>query len=553
MAMINLKEAASRFDFEKVTPKANDWVQATVDYKGRGTAELGYPKATVAGPFTARFDEEGASQTETVFDNIFPHDPDYDGPPIALLCGATKTQSGWGFGEMNNPCESLSFETDQGMFMSTGKIDWAGMNWGTQPTRLRFAVREGKLETKNTAPAKFFAVPLVNCVAELSNYLSGDHPLRIYPTPALPEGVPEDLKSLARMTANQKNSVLGFSVEGNLFFIERLSDYDARAASLRSGAARRKITAVLVGEVGANPTGTLAEFRSWFPFDILSALSFASGSEVGFPWIEIRDEEGALIRRLHGGARMPSFFEGDDVFGKFSRPGAGEFITRFMALPRDRRRLLRVVMNHARLGSLGPHLFLYDIVDHLVRALDALCRGHGLMQQNLCAGLTTAAQDAVKNITADTTSRLRQLADGASQAGNLSDYRLLKRIEGRAANMGNSENMLGFAAVDLLRKWGFPDVQIIDNFLVQAGRPDWAHLISAYRNDTLHEGHLDFENKHDAAEVVRVCAHLKDALTRCLLKECGYSGTYESVLRSSYGPQNVDWVTPTTDSKTLGF
>src|SRR2546425_6024735 len=44
-------------------------------------------------------------------------------------------------------------------------------------------------------------------------------------------------------------------------------------------------------------------FRSWFPFDILSALSFASGSEVGFPWIEIRDEEGALIRRLHGGAR----------------------------------------------------------------------------------------------------------------------------------------------------------------------------------------------------------------------------------------------------------
>ena len=121
---------------------------------------------------------------------------------------------------------------------------------------------------------------------------------------------------------------------------------------------------------------------------------------------------------------MPSFFEGDYVFGKFSRPGAGEFITRFMALPRDRRRLLRVVMNHARLGSLGPHLFLYDIVDHLVRALDALCRGHGLMQQNLCAGLTTAAQDAVKNTTVDTTSRLRQLADGASQAGNLSDYRV---------------------------------------------------------------------------------------------------------------------------------
>jgi hypothetical protein len=68
MAMIDLKEAASRFDFEKVTPKARDWVQATVNYEGRGEAELGYPKATVAGPFTARFDEEGASQIETVTD-----------------------------------------------------------------------------------------------------------------------------------------------------------------------------------------------------------------------------------------------------------------------------------------------------------------------------------------------------------------------------------------------------------------------------------------------------------------------------------------------------
>lgn len=113
MAMINLKEA-SRFDFEKVMPKANDWVQTAVDYEGCGTAELGCPKATIAGPFRATFDEEGTSQIETVFDNIFPHDPGYDGPAIALLSGATRTQSGWGFGGMDNPCESLSFETDQG-------------------------------------------------------------------------------------------------------------------------------------------------------------------------------------------------------------------------------------------------------------------------------------------------------------------------------------------------------------------------------------------------------------------------------------------------------
>jgi hypothetical protein len=84
-------------------------------------------------------------------------------------------------------------------------------------------------------------------------------------------------------------------------------------------------------------------------------------------------------------------------------------------------------------------------------------------------------------------------------------------------------------------------------------RPDWANLISTYRNATLHEGYLDFETKHDPREVASVSAHLKDALTRIVLKECGYVGTYDSVLRGGYGPQSVDWVTPATSAEMLGF
>jgi hypothetical protein len=555
--MVDLKESASRFDFSRVLPKPNDWVGTSFNYEGRGTAELGAPKATVAGPFVAHFDDEGNFRIETVFDTVSPHDPDYGGPSMALLLGAKKTQSGqsaqWVFSGMNNPCESLTFEADQGTFESTGRVDWAGYNFGTEPARLRFYIREGKLETRNTRAATYFAMPLVNCIADPANHLCRDHPLRIYPTPSIPDDVPADLKNLAAFIANQNNSVVGFSVDGGICFVERLADYDARAASLRNGAARRKITAVLVGEVGNNPVANLADFRSWFPFDILSALSFASGTEVGFPWIEIRDCEGSLIRRLHGGARMPSFSESYATFGKFSRPGAGDFIIRFISLPRDKRRILQIVMNHVRMGSFGSRLYLYDIVDHLVRALDAMSREHQFTQQNLLSRLDSANQHTVKQIVSDTSSKLLELANTAKLGGNLDSFRLLKRIESRAENIANAENMLGLAAVELLAKFGLPDVEVLDSFLASVNRPDWANLISTYRNATLHEGYLDFETKHDPREVASVSAHLKDALTRIVLKECGYVGTYDSVLRGGYGPQSVDWVTPATSAEMLGF
>ena len=64
---------------------------------------------------------------------------------------------------------------------------------------------------------------------------------------------------------------------------------------------------------------------------------------------------------------------------------------------------------------------------------------------------------------------------------------------------------------------------------------------------------MDFQKKHDAADVVRVCALLKDAITRVILKECGYAGTYTSVLRRSYGPQSLDWIQANTPPSNIGF
>jgi len=155
--------------------------------------------------------------------------------------------------------------------------------------------------------------------------------------------------------------VARFFIDGQLCFVERLADYDPRFAALKGGAVRR-VTAVLVGDVANRPSVTLEEFWSWFPFELFSAVSFASGVEVGLLWIEIQDEEGALIRRLHGRPALPHFWEADTVLGQFTRArtswAMGVFLNRYLAAPKPVRSYLEVAMDHAQLGSLGAPLRL---------------------------------------------------------------------------------------------------------------------------------------------------------------------------------------------------
>jgi hypothetical protein len=168
---------------------------------------------------------------------------------------------------------------------------------------------------------------------------------------------PKDKKWMATNKANEQNSVIGFYMVGQVSFVERLPDFDERVVSLRSGSQRR-ITVVLIGEVGSRATDTVDNFRSWFPLDMLTVLSFASGVDVGFSWIEIRDSSGKLIRRLHGRPWLPTYHERDVLLSKLDvdinkGSGIGSVITQLLSLPEETRFFLSATMNHARLGSLG--------------------------------------------------------------------------------------------------------------------------------------------------------------------------------------------------------
>lgn len=558
------------FSLADFKPRASDWLIPNVRYEGPGSADFTSPIGSVMGPFLATFNDRGEQSILATCEQ-FSCDPAYQQwGTLAFLSGATIERQdnveSWGFGGLNNPCKGLKITTEAGTF-TANHVQLVGMTAqlavakpeDVKPTPLQFRISQGKFETGNSNRPKFFALPLLNCIAELGNTLNGAHPLRIYPTPIVPDSLVGKERLFASLAAKEHNSVIGFYISGRLCFIERLADYDQRLVSLKSGK-QCTMTAVLVGQLEEEPVSSLEEFKSWFPMEVISALGFASGVDVSFSWVEIRDEQGGLIRRLHGRASQPSFDDGDVLLTRIdtqSNSGMGPFLTSYLSCSPDKRSYLEAVMNHARLGSLGTSLRLYDNLDHLVRAFECLCREHGFVQQNLLLGLTALIQSQVKGILAGAASALQPLISGAQQNQEFDDARLLITIQSRIRNAAAAEKRFGLAIIDLLRHFALPDAGIIDSSISQNPRPDkapdWASVLSNYRGATIHEGYMDFEKKHDAGDVIRICAHLKDVLTRIIWKEVGYTGTYTSVLRRSCGPQAIDWIQTNTAPENLGF
>lgn len=214
-------------------------------------------------------------------------------------------------------------------------------------------------------------------------------------------------------------------------------------------------------------------------------------------------------------------------------------------------------MNHARLGSLGSHLHLHDILDHLIRALECLCKELGFIQKNLFPILSSGMQSNVRAVLDDVGREFRELARDARNSGQFDDARLLETIASRAANSAGTEKKFGLAVVDLLQKFDLRDAEVVDRFIAANprgnGLADWASILSIYRGATIHEGYMDFTKKHDVNDVIRICTHLNDVITRVILKMIGYNGTYEPVTMRSYGPHRLDWVEVTTEPWKLGF
>src|SRR5262249_16846992 len=146
-----------------------------------------------------------------------------------------------------------------------------------------------------------WVLPLVNFLpdpweGELVPQLA-DHPLRLSSWPAMPEGLSDHDQLFVSWHLRQRAALYYFSLNGEPGFIERMPTFKARSRRVRRKGSR-EITAVMVGPAHVQNV-EFPDFASLFPLDVLGMLSLAMGVHVGAPWVEFRDEKGALVRRVH--------------------------------------------------------------------------------------------------------------------------------------------------------------------------------------------------------------------------------------------------------------
>ena len=524
-------------------PKPNEWFLPKVEYAGRGVAVFSDPPGEIAGHVQISSDASDMS-IEMEAEELDTSDSDM------LLLMFLRPGNG-------NPCARLEVATPEGIFVASEDIR---VNWtlGDDTAQFRFWANVSQFDAYTDNEPEYWVLPLTNFVSRFAQHRTelDRHPLRIYPTPI----IPDDLKQnwLAEPVANEKNLLIVFSFNEAPGFIEGLPDYKDREARLTSQHASSCITAVMVGEVGAKPTARFEDVRHWFPFDFLHLLGLATGSEVGAPWIEFRDSQGKLVRRMHVRLSTPIYAKGHRSIDEAIHRGTGDLLTTAQSSSHWDRSQLRVTLRHLVRSLRYTNTMLEDRFGYACRALETLCTCHDLSVQDLQHSLSSAERSSVQSALKAAAQCIHNLGSAAAAKGRHVQGRALNRIAERTLSSPTcTDRSFGFKVVELLKQYGLADADIVDTYYLANPRPDgrrtWASVLSYYRGAVLHEGFFDVSSTYDVRDIMTVTTHLQDVLIRTLLKMVGYSGEYEPVVGPPVTRECTDWVTPATEPARLGY
>lgn len=579
------------FDANAFLPSPSDWFATNVEYEGWGRAEFSDPEASVEGETRVSFDESGEATIEMRPDlNTMKADRELRFGLTELLSGAKPTLRpdgtfflSYNF-TMSNPCMRLEVTTAHGTFISHdvpyhGRNQTRGEGQDQVIDRITFDVFISQFDSKTHHKPKYWVLPLANFISEFRPGPTelGQHPLRIYPTPEVPDEIThvmhgpnyerdERRAMSALLAANSENRLIAFEFNGVPGFIERLPDYGERKDNLLTETERLLPTAVMVGEVANDHSNNdLEDLEQWLrPQDLLMLLTLATGTEVGASWIELRDEQGRLVRRVHRRLRETKFTKGHRVIDELpfqgeKRPtGTGYLITKACGSNELEQSALRTAILHLVRSKYRGHS-LDESLAHLIRGLDGLCEHYDIARQNLTENLDEYHAGEVKEVLAEAAKKIRDLQKAAGSRDETGTAAILQTIEGRVQNAANTERKFGLALADLLDRFGMPDAKVLDAYYKMRPRADkrehWVDVVSHYRTDVIHYGYLDLDaGGHDLRDVWAIINHLHDIMARVVLRAVGYDGGYHpTVVPGPVVPFALDWVKPDTMAGTLGY
>jgi len=535
----------------ELTP--NLWFTSSVTYTGDGRAEFAQPAGVRSGPGSASYDEyeESVDIDDAGFEPAEAPLLGTDQPNSEQVLEHTESSSSLPLQSMGiNPCTHLYISTSDGLFSATDGVPYALNN-----NRRQYRPWHAQFDVHTAQPAAYWVLPLTNFISEFSEAHPelDRHPLRIYPTPDIPTDLPANEQYAATSYANSKNRLIIFELEGTLGFIEPLPDYEERKEQLLKRRERHAVTAVMVGSVGAHSIDDAA-LDDWFPFTFLRLLGVASGSAIGAPWIEFRDAAGHLVRRVHRHLGRPAFSKGRAVISEKRHHGIEQLLTQASLSPYFRQDRLRVPLKHL-VGAGNQNNTLEERLMYLFRALEGLCRSHGLSEQNSMDGLDTPQQQNVQAVLDQAAAQIRALRDGAGSHTQRSN---LERIMQRTQLAPQKERHFGIAVGKLLDLYALPDADIVNAHYQQHprndGRKTWSSVLSAYRGAAIHESFFDFDGGHyDADDTIIILNHVHDLVLRIVLRMIGYNGTYQPQTTRYAVAEPIDWVQPSTPARALGY
>lgn len=550
-----------KLDLNCVTPSPAGWFSPSVQYEGRGQVQFADPKGTAEGPARVRFDEFGESSVELDIETHSSERPLHFG--LFELISGVKPVEGekcvtMGFGGMDNSCTKLTVTTTDGVFTAVGKILYGLREHPLFSNSGKLELYPLRSQFDPTAPgtARYWVVPVFNLLSEFAfRHPSLDrHPLRIFPTPIVPAGLSKEENVSATFKANEKNKLIVFESDGELCFVEALPDFEDRKKKLMSRRERTMVTAVMVGAAGPRPI-ELADLQQWSAFDLLSVLGVATGIEVGAPWVELRDAQGKLVRRLHMTVGQPQFSYGRAAIREGIHGTAGHLLNKYQSSPGRGKPHLLASMNYLiKAGRDG--LTLEDRFDLLCRGFENLCDTYGVTRQDLLRELDSSNATKVKEVLEEGANQIRSIA-AVVRASDFRQSSVLERIAERTKTTPiGVDRIFGLAVTELLKRFSLPDAEIAEKHY--ATNPSlyastWAQKLSYYRGACLHRGYLDLQDEKDLHRAYQLILHLHDILLRLILNMVGYDGTYQPMTITLTAAQPVDWVKPDTSPQSLGY
>ncbi len=505
------------------------WFKSDLKFTGRASLLCTLPPGKVEGPGIIEILPNQDPKITFQVDCFEPDEP-YPGMLYTFLEAEVPVRAGnaitFSKRAEANP-EKFHFEAEEGSFEGSRIVCYDGQ-FGKEPETVVPHVFDLRYEMRNAAEPRYWVIPLRNFTTDyFPQAIPSGHPLVL--DPLHPQGIE-------------------FAIDGTAAYIQPLNQQPA---------ASNAIDALLVGELFAGLSANWEAMKKTFPFELFSALAFATGQRLSAPWIEFGGGTGELISRLHVDIGRPSGETGHTFPSRFhvgASSGLAAFVTAFLALPPETRHWLQVAMSMCVAATPGTSA-IDDNLAFVFRGFELFIRNKNIGRIDLRAQLSKEAAAEFDGAVVGFNSRISQMRTATRASSNLADDRALERIQSRLANVHTTDSDIGMTMSELVRKAGFPDVDILDASYMPCNfeGKTWARVVSELRQDTVHKGYLEFQERHDLRRAFAVLSHLHDLLARLILRECRYLGTYNPGSGRWRQAVPVDWVTSNHTPEKLGF